>query len=177
MKAPTRPDRIVMRAALAELLRVRRERGDRVVFTNGCFDLLHPGHVAYLEEARELGELLVVGLNSDASVRRLKGPSRPVLTQDERAAIVAGLRSVDFVVVFDEDTPLDLIAALEPDVLVKGGDWPIDQIVGGDLVVQSGGRVLSLPYVEGKSTTSIIERVRRLPAAGGVPREQTPPSL
>lgn len=134
------------------------------MFTNGCFDLLHPGHVTYLEAARDLGDALVVGLNSDASVQRLKGPTRPVLTQDERATVLAGLRSVDYVTIFEEDTPLRLIAALVPEVLVKGGDWPVDAIVGADVVLAAGGEVLSLPFVEGKSTTGIVERVLR---AGG----------
>jgi rfaE bifunctional protein nucleotidyltransferase chain/domain len=129
------------------------------VFTNGCFDLLHPGHVTYLEAARELGDALVVGLNSDASVRRLKGPARPILTEQERATVLSGLRSVDYVVVFDEDTPLALIRRIVPDVLVKGGDWPVEAIVGADVVLAAGGRVSSLPFVEGKSTTGIVERI------------------
>ena len=159
MNVPTARDRIVVLSALLEVLRARRQAGDRVVFTNGCFDLLHPGHVSYLESARALGDVLVVGVNSDASVRRLKGSSRPILTQEERATILAGLRSVDFVVVFEEDTPLELVAAVVPDVLVKGGDWAVNQIVGAGVVTAAGGRVLSLPFVEGKSTTAIIERV------------------
>ncbi|MBI5015803.1 MAG: D-glycero-beta-D-manno-heptose 1-phosphate adenylyltransferase [Deltaproteobacteria bacterium] len=157
-------DRIVALPALLDALSALRARGGRVVFTNGCFDLLHPGHVTYLEAARDLGDALVVGLNSDASVQRLKGPTRPVLTQDERATVLAGLRSVDYVTIFEEDTPLRLIAALVPEVLVKGGDWPVDAIVGADVVLAAGGEVLSLPFVEGKSTTGIVERVLR---AGG----------
>ena len=147
---------------LADLVRelsARRGRGEKVVFTNGCFDLLHPGHVTYLEAARALGDLLVVGLNSDASVRRLKGPARPILTEDERATVLAGLRSVDYVVIFGEETPRSLIEAVRPDVLVKGGDWPVESIVGADVVLAAGGRVLSLPFVEGKSTTGIVERI------------------
>jgi D-beta-D-heptose 7-phosphate kinase/D-beta-D-heptose 1-phosphate adenosyltransferase len=145
-------------ALLAEIA-PRRRAGERVVFTNGCFDLLHPGHVTYLEAARDLGDLLVVGLNSDESVRRLKGPARPILPQDDRAAVLAGLRSVDYVVVFGEDTPLALIEALLPDVLVKGGDWAVDRIVGREVVEAAGGRVAALPFVEGSSTTGIVERV------------------
>lgn len=129
------------------------------MFTNGCFDLLHPGHVLYLEEARALGDLLVVGLNSDSGVRRLKGEKRPILSQDERATVLAGLRSVDCVTVFEEDTPERLIAAVRPDVLVKGGDWPVAAIVGRELVEAAGGEVRAIPFVSGCSTTGIVERV------------------
>jgi D-beta-D-heptose 7-phosphate kinase/D-beta-D-heptose 1-phosphate adenosyltransferase len=145
-------------ALLNERERLRRE-GRRLVFTNGCFDLLHPGHVRYLKQARALGDALVVALNSDSSVRALKGPRRPILNQSERAEIVAALESVDYVVVFDDETPRGLIALLLPDVLVKGGDWGVDQIVGREEVEAAGGRVLSLPYVEGSSSTDIIGRV------------------
>ena len=138
--------------------RLRRE-GKRVVFTNGCFDLLHPGHVRYLAEARSLGDALIVGLNSDRSVRALKGEGRPILDESERAEVVAALEAVDYVVVFDEDTPQELIARLLPDVLVKGGDWPLDQIVGREEVEAAGGQVVSLPYIEGSSTSDIIERI------------------
>ena len=143
---------------MKERERLRRE-GLSLVFTNGCFDLLHPGHVRYLKQARALGGALVVALNSDASVRALKGANRPILNQRERAEVIAALESVDYVVVFDEETPRSLIAALVPDVLVKGGDWQIDQIVGRDEVEAAGGRVLSLPFVEGLSTTDIIGRI------------------
>jgi rfaE bifunctional protein nucleotidyltransferase chain/domain len=137
-----------------------RERGGKVVFTNGCFDILHPGHVTYLQAARALGDALVLGLNSDASVRRQeKGVERPILTEEERAAILLGLRSVDYVIVFDDDTPLALIEEILPDILVKGGDWPLDQIVGRDAVEAAGGRACTIPFVEGKSTTSIVERI------------------
>lgn len=131
-----------------------------LVFTNGCFDLLHPGHVDYLHRASLLGDILVVGLNSDASIRRLKGSSRPVNPQDDRALVLAGLASVAHVVIFDQDTPLELITALQPDVLVKGGDWPVESIVGREIVLARGGRVLSLDLVPGHSTTSILERIR-----------------
>jgi D-beta-D-heptose 7-phosphate kinase/D-beta-D-heptose 1-phosphate adenosyltransferase len=143
---------------LAERERLRGE-GKRLVFTNGCFDLLHPGHVRYLRQARSLGDALVVALNSDRSVRALKGKGRPILYERERAEVMAALESVDYVVIFDEDTPRLLIASLLPDVLVKGGDWPTDQIVGAEEVRRAGGEVLSLPYLEGSSTTSIIERI------------------
>ena len=147
-------------ALIEERVRLRRE-GKRVVFTNGCFDLLHPGHVRYLREARSLGDLLVVALNSDASVRLLKGAGRPILNQDERAEIIAALQVVDYVTIFDEETPRELIARFLPDVLVKGGDWAIESIVGREEVEAAGGRVLSLPYLQGSSTSDIVERIRR----------------
>ncbi len=138
-----------------------RAEGKTVVFTNGCFDLLHTGHTRYLAQARALGDALIVALNSDRSVRALKGQSRPILSESERAEIISGLQSVDYVTVFDEETPQRIIAALLPDVLVKGGDWPVDQIVGREEVEAAGGRVLSLSYIEGSSTTDIIERIKR----------------
>lgn len=137
----------------------RRDAGERVVFTNGCFDLLHPGHVRYLAQARELGEALIVGLNSDRSVRELKGPRRPILRAEERAEVMAALACVDFVTIFDEPTPLELIARLRPDILVKGGDWGVDAIVGRDEVEAEGGIVRSLPFVDGCSTTELIQRI------------------
>lgn len=130
-----------------------------VVFTNGCFDILHPGHVDYLQRARSLGSCLVVGLNSDASVRRLKGPLRPVNDETSRALVLAALACVDYVAVFHEDTPYELIRTVEPDVLVKGGDWSVDRIVGRDLVEGRGGRVLSIPLLKGYSTTAIVDRI------------------
>jgi len=144
------------------ILRFGREKrnGRRVVFTNGCFDLLHPGHIRGLELARELGDALIVGLNSDRSVRQLKGPGRPVIPERERAEILASLESVDAVVIFDDLTPQDLIAALLPDVLAKGGDWPGDQIVGREEVEAAGGRVVSIPVVPGYSTTAILNKIR-----------------
>ena len=131
-----------------------------MVFTNGCFDLLHSGHTRYLAQAAELGDLLVVGLNSDASVRAIKDPPRPIRGQEERAETLAALASVDFVVVFDEETPLNLIERVRPDVLVKGGDWPVEQIVGGPEVLARGGKVLSLPLFQGESTTALISRIQ-----------------
>ncbi len=150
------PDATALRAALAP----RRAAGARMVFTNGCFDLLHPGHVRYLEAARALGDLLVVGLNADASVRRLKGPGRPILRLAERAEVVAGLAAVDHVVPFTDDTPRRLIEALAPDVLVKGADWAPDAIVGSELVLARGGRVERIDIVPGVSTTEIVRRIR-----------------
>lgn len=137
-----------------------------VVFTNGCFDILHPGHVDYLQRARDLGERLVVGLNSDASVRRLKGPTRPVNDEASRAMVLSALACVDHIVVFEEDTPYELIRSVAPDVLVKGGDWSVDRIVGRDLVEERGGRVLSIPLLPGHSTTAIIDRILAMNAGG-----------
>jgi D-beta-D-heptose 7-phosphate kinase/D-beta-D-heptose 1-phosphate adenosyltransferase len=153
------PDLATLQAVLAP----RRRGGARVVFTNGCFDLLHPGHVRYLGAARALGDILVVGLNSDASVRRLKGPGRPVLGVAERAEVMAGLAAVDHILVFDEDTPRALVAALAPDVLVKGADWAADDIVGHEEVLRRGGRVVRIDLVPGVSTSEIIRRIRTGP--------------
>jgi rfaE bifunctional protein nucleotidyltransferase chain/domain len=138
-----------------------KRRGRQVVFTNGCFDILHVGHVRYLQQARAQGDLLVVGLNSDASVRQLKGPERPVQNEMNRAEIMAALGCVDFVTIFGEETPEKLIHEVRPDVLVKGGDWAIDKIVGATFVQSYGGEVRSLQFVEGNSTTSIIEKMRK----------------
>ncbi len=138
-----------------------KRNGRRIVFTNGCFDLLHPGHIQSLEQARTLGDALIVGLNSDKSVRELKGPGRPVFPELERAEILAALECVDAVVIFDELTPRSVIAALLPDVLVKGGDWPSNQIVGREEVEAAGGRVVSIPVVPGYSTTVILEKIRQ----------------
>ena len=132
----------------------------RVVFTNGCFDLLHPGHIRTLEAARKLGDTLIVGLNSDRGVCQLKGPGRPILPERERAEILAALECVDAVVIFDEPTPREIINALLPDVLVKGGDWAGDQIVGREEVEAAGGRVLSIPVTPGYSTTAILQKIR-----------------
>lgn len=134
--------------------------GRKVVFTNGCFDLLHVGHVRYLQEARRLGDLLVVGVNSDASVKILKGPSRPIQNENDRAEILAALGCVDFTVIFTEETPAKLIETVKPDLLVKGGDWKIDQIVGADFVQSYGGKVMSLQFIDGKSTTKLIEKAQ-----------------
>lgn len=138
-----------------------RQSGKKIVFTNGCFDLLHVGHVRYLQEAQKLGDVLVVGVNSDASVKRLKGPTRPVQVENDRAEILAALGCVGFSVLFTEDTPYNLIKEVQPDILVKGGDWKIESIVGADLVQERGGKVMSLQFVEGKSTTSLIEKAQK----------------
>jgi len=141
------------------LCAARRRDGARMVFTNGCFDLLHLGHIRYLETARELGDVLVVGINSDHSVRQIKGPHRPVMAQEERSEIVAALHCVDYVTVFDTPDPLPLIRLLQPDVLVKGADWPREKIVGAELVEANGGKVEQIPLVPEASSTSIIQRV------------------
>jgi rfaE bifunctional protein nucleotidyltransferase chain/domain len=144
---------------LAHVSRLR-EAGRTVVFTNGVFDLLHPGHVRYLQHARTLGGALLVGVNSDRSVRAIKGPSRPINPEHERAEVLAALACVDAVVIFDEDTPRDVIAALQPDVLVKGADWAEDAIVGRDTVEAGGGRVIRVAIEPGYSTTALIEKIR-----------------
>jgi D-beta-D-heptose 7-phosphate kinase/D-beta-D-heptose 1-phosphate adenosyltransferase len=160
MRAGEARERVLDRCSLLERLAVERGGGRRLVFTNGCFDLLHAGHVSLLERAAALGEILVVGLNSDASVRRLKGPERPVVSEDERALLLAALRPVDYVVLFGEDTPLELIRALRPDVLVKGEDYGPEAVVGRELVEAYGGTVVRLPLVPGHSSTGRIERLR-----------------
>ncbi len=136
-----------------------KEQGLRVVFTNGCFDLLHVGHIRYLKEARSLGDLLVVGMNSDSSVKDLKGSGRPVQSEQDRAEILASLAAVDFVCLFSEPTPLDLIRTIQPDVLVKGGDWPVEKIVGSDFVLNRGGQVRSLAFYPGHSSSQLIEKI------------------
>jgi D-beta-D-heptose 7-phosphate kinase/D-beta-D-heptose 1-phosphate adenosyltransferase len=152
---------VISRAEAVTVIRRRRNGGAVIVFTNGVFDLLHPGHVRYLTEARRLGDLLIVGLNSDASVRRNKGPHRPINPEGERAEVLAALACVDAVVIFDEDTPAEIVGALQPDVLVKGADWPADQIVGRDTVEGRGGRVIRIALEQGHSTTAILERIKR----------------
>jgi len=153
---------IVELGKLLTELEKERKRGKKIVFTNGCFDLLHAGHADYLEKAKALGDLLVVGLNSDASVRRLKGPKRPILPQEVRAKLLDALKPVDFVVLFEEDTPLKLIEAVRPHYLVKGGDWPPEKIVGREVVESYGGKVVSIPFTYDLSTTKIVERIKEL---------------
>jgi D-beta-D-heptose 7-phosphate kinase/D-beta-D-heptose 1-phosphate adenosyltransferase len=139
-----------------------KKEGKKIIFTNGCFDILHVGHVRYLNDAKKYGDFLIVGINSDSSVRRIKGENRPIIDEKARAEVVAGLDSVDMVIIFSEDTPYELIKTLEPDVLIKGGDWKEEEIVGADIVKRSGGKVLTVPYISGYSTTSIIEKIIRL---------------
>ncbi len=154
-------DKVVDRPTLVARVADARRAGKRVVFTNGCFDLLHVGHVRYLAEARAAGDLLVVAVNDDASVRRMKGPERPLVTAAARAEVVAALAAVDWVTIFAEDTPAEVIAALVPDVLVKGADWAPDHVVGRDVVEANGGRLLLIPVVEGFSTTALADRLKR----------------
>ncbi|HUI44973.1 MAG TPA: D-glycero-beta-D-manno-heptose 1-phosphate adenylyltransferase [Nitrospirota bacterium] len=146
---------------LRPLLAILRSIGKKIVFTNGCFDILHTGHTRYLAKAKTLGQVLVIAVNSDASVRTIKGEKRPIMSEAERMETLAALESVDFVTLFNEPDPYKIIAMLEPDVLVKGGDWPVEKIIGGDLVVARGGQVVNVPYLEGASTTGIIERILR----------------
>jgi rfaE bifunctional protein nucleotidyltransferase chain/domain len=145
---------------LAAVLKPLQNQGKKVVFTNGVFDLLHLGHVTYLQEARKQGDLLVVGLNSDASVKRLKGPLKPLSPLAERAEMLLALSCVDYATFFEEDDPYNVVKTLHPDVLVKGGDWALDKIIGGDLVKSWGGKVMNIPVVEGRSTTNVIQIVR-----------------
>ncbi len=155
------PTKVTTRDELVSLLAECRRRQQRVVFTNGCFDLMHIGHIRYLQAARNLGDLLVVGVNSDGSVRALsKGPDRPIVPDVQRAEVLAALACVDYVIIFPEPDPGALIAALQPDILVKGGDWPLDRIVGRDTVEARGGRVQTIPLVPGVSTTTLVQRIR-----------------
>jgi rfaE bifunctional protein nucleotidyltransferase chain/domain len=148
--------------ALKEEVERHRRRGEKIAFTNGCFDILHVGHVRYLKEARATGDLLVLGLNSDLSVRAIKGEKRPLVPEQERAEVVAALAAVDYVTLFDEETPLRLIEHLRPDCLVKGADWKEEAVVGRDAVRSWGGRVVLIPFVEGASTTNIVEKIRQV---------------
>lgn len=144
-----------------------KRNGRCIVFTNGCFDLLHPGHVETLEKARALGDALIVGVNSDRSVRQMKGTGRPIVPEQERAEVLAALDCVDAVVIFDEPTPREIVSALLPDVLVKGGDWASDQIIGREEVEDAGGRIVSVPVVAGYSTSAMVEKIKKLNGSGG----------
>jgi rfaE bifunctional protein nucleotidyltransferase chain/domain len=152
--------KIVNREQAREIVQQWKDQGQEVVFTNGCFDILHLGHIDYLEKARSLGDRLVIGLNTDPSVQRLKGPQRPINSEYARARILAALSFVDLVVSFDEDTPLELITALLPDILVKGKDYDISNIVGADVVMEHGGKVETIDLVDGYSTTNIVEKIK-----------------
>lgn len=152
-------EKIIKRGALKEKVQALKRAGKKIVFTNGCFDFLHVGHVRYLKAARAQGDVLVVGLNSDGSVRQIKGPGRPIVPEDERAEVLASLACVDFVTVFDEPDPAMIIGILMPDVLVKGADWPEDAIIGRDIVKGTGGRVVRIPLAEGVSTSGLIEKI------------------
>lgn len=149
------PDEI--RAIVSDL----KKKNRTIVFTNGCFDLMHYGHIRYLEEAKKLGDSLVVGLNSDSSVRRIKGDKRPLTQERDRARVLAALETVDLVAIFDEETPIELIKKVSPHVLVKGGDWQKDEIVGRDFVQSCGGKVVTVPYIKGYSTSALIEKIQK----------------
>ncbi len=151
--------KIKTREDLQKTIEGLKARGKQIVFTNGCFDLLHIGHIRYLEEAKALGDILVVGINSDESVRRIKGSLRPILPEEERAEILSGLGCVDYVTIFSEPDPLELISSLSPHILVKGGDWTKETTVGKDVVERSGGKVIILPFIQGASTSSLIETI------------------
>jgi D-beta-D-heptose 7-phosphate kinase/D-beta-D-heptose 1-phosphate adenosyltransferase len=152
-------EKIKIKEDLHRMVEDLKKKGKRIVFTNGCFDLLHLGHIRYLEKAKSLGDILVVGVNSDRSVRNLKGSERPILPEEERVEILSGLECVDYVTLFDELTPLELISSLQPHILVKGGDWAKETTVGREVVERSGGEVVILPFVEGSSTSNLIETI------------------
>lgn len=152
-------EKIKTKEDLHEIIEDLKKKGKRIVFTNGCFDLLHLGHIRYLEKAKSLGDILVVGVNSDESVRGLKGPERPILPEKERAEILSGFGCVDYITIFDELTPLELISSIQPHILVKGGDWTKETTVGREVVERSGGEVVILPFEEGSSTSNLIETI------------------
>jgi len=152
---------IEIKELLYEIAQLKNE-GKKIVFTNGCFDIIHTGHVHYLSEAKLLGDILIIGMNTDSSVSRLKGSDRPLNNQEDRALILDSLKPVDFVILFDEDTPFNLINSIKPDILVKGGDYKIENIIGADVVQKNGGEVKTIPFVTGKSTTLLLEKIRKL---------------
>ncbi len=159
--------KILNRIKLKEKIDALRTEGKKIAFTNGCFDILHVGHVRYLKEARKTADILVLALNSDSSVRSLKGDKRPLVSEEERAEVLAGLECIDFITVFPEPTPLELICLLQPDVLIKGGDWPEDKVVGRDEIQKWGGQVTLIPEVIGKSTTNIVDKIIAAYCSGG----------
>ncbi|OPY86926.1 MAG: Bifunctional protein HldE [Smithella sp. PtaU1.Bin162] len=159
-------NKILDRKNLKNNLDILRREGKKIAFTNGCFDILHVGHVRYLREAKKTADILILALNSDSSVRSIKGEKRPLVPEEERAEILAALEFIDFVTIFPELTPLDLIKYLKPDILIKGGDWPEDKVVGRDEVKKWGGRVVLIPEIEGKSTTNIVEKIKTVYCGG-----------
>jgi rfaE bifunctional protein nucleotidyltransferase chain/domain len=152
-------NKILSRPEMDDILIQIREKGLSIVFTNGCFDVLHKGHIHYLAEASDMADILIIGLNTDASVKRLKGPNRPVLDQESRAIALSALVFVDYIVLFGEDTPLELLKIIKPNILVKGGDYQVESIIGYDFVTSYGGKVITMPLVKGYSTTSIIKKI------------------
>lgn len=155
-------NKIYSREELKKIIDRHRQEGKKIVFTNGCFDILHVGHTRYLTEAKKQGDILILGLNSDESVRSLKGKERPMIPENERADVIAALESVDYVTIFHELTPLELIEYLKPDIIVKGGDWKEEDVVGRESVTKWGGRVIIIPEVKGSSTTNIIEKIKKV---------------
>ena len=155
-------NKILERETLRNKLEALRKKGKKIAFTNGCFDILHVGHVRYLREAKKTADVLVLALNSDSSVRSIKGENRPLMTEKERAEVLAALEFIDFVTIFPELTPLELINYLKPDVLIKGGDWPEEKVVGREEIKKWGGKVAIIPEVEGKSTTNVVEKIKKL---------------
>ena len=155
-------NKILERNDLKDKLEELRKKGKKIAFTNGCFDILHVGHVRYLREAKKTADVLVLALNSDSSARSIKGEKRPLMNEKERAEILAALECIDFVTIFQELTPLELINYLKPDILIKGGDWPEEKVVGREEIKKWGGRVAIIPEVEGKSTTNIVEKIKKL---------------
>ncbi len=147
---------------LSKILKNLKYKNKKIVFTNGCFDLIHPGHIEYLEKAKKLGDILVLGLNSDDSIKKIKGEKRPILKEMDRVYILSCFYFVDYLTIFEEETPYELIKKIKPDILVKGGDWEINKIVGKDIVEENGGKVVIIKYKEGYSTTNIIEKIKRL---------------
>jgi len=158
----TQNSKILKLTSLVKAINKEKRKGNKIVFTNGCFDLLHVGHTRYLKDARKLGDVLVLGVNSDASVRRLKGPARPIVNEKERAELLAEFPFIDYIVIFGEDTPVRTIKAIVPDFLVKGGDWPVEKIVGNEIVKAAGGKVRSMPLVPGRSTSKLAILLRGL---------------
>ena len=152
--------KIKTKKELKDIISSLKKQGKRIVFTNGCFDILHYGHIKYLQDAKGLADVLVLGLNSDSSVKKIKGPARPINKQLDRARVLSALSCVDYLTIFSEDTPLALIRLIQPDVLVKGGDWQTEKIVGADFVKARGGKVLAIPYIKGYSTTKLINKIR-----------------
>jgi D-beta-D-heptose 7-phosphate kinase/D-beta-D-heptose 1-phosphate adenosyltransferase len=153
-------DKILERKRLKEKVEALRKNGKKIAFTNGCFDILHVGHVRYLTEARKTADILILALNSDSSVRAIKGEKRPLVPEEERAEVLAAIECIDFITIFQESTPLELINLLKPDFLIKGGDWPEDKVVGRDEIKKWGGRVIIIPEIKGKSTTNIVEKIK-----------------
>jgi rfaE bifunctional protein nucleotidyltransferase chain/domain len=153
-------DKILERKRLKEKVEALRKNGKKIAFTNGCFDILHVGHVRYLTEARKNADILILALNSDSSVRAIKGEKRPLVPEEERAEVLAAIECIDFITIFQESTPLELINLLKPDFLIKGGDWPEDKVVGRDEIKKWGGRVIIIPEIKGKSTTNIVEKIK-----------------